>query len=82
VVRGCCVRVRLCPAGTGRLRLVPANTRRGFTGLLVSAKGILDELPVDPVPAVYEPGQPINITARITRTHVVHGLISEYVNGG
>ena len=31
-VGGCRVPVRLCPAGNGRLRLVPANTRRSFTG--------------------------------------------------
>jgi putative transposase len=29
-------------------------------------------------PPLHEPGQPIDMTARIVRTHVVHGLISEY----
>ena len=29
-------------------------------------------------PPLYEPGQTIDMTARITRTPVVHGLISEY----
>jgi transposase InsO family protein len=29
-------------------------------------------------PPLHEPGQPIDVTARIARTHVVHGLISEY----
>src|SRR5262249_17440265 len=29
-------------------------------------------------PPLYEPGQPINMTACITRTHVVHGLINEH----
>jgi putative transposase len=29
-------------------------------------------------PPLYEPGQPINMTARITRAQVVHGLINEY----
>jgi len=29
-------------------------------------------------PPLHEPGQPIDMTARIKRTHVVHGLISEY----
>jgi putative transposase len=29
-------------------------------------------------PPLYEPAQPIDMTARITRTPVVHGLISEY----
>jgi putative transposase len=29
-------------------------------------------------PPLHEPGQPIDVTARIERTHVVHGLINEY----
>ena len=29
-------------------------------------------------PPLYEPAQSIDVTARITRTPVVHGLISEY----
>jgi putative transposase len=29
-------------------------------------------------PPLHEPGQTIDMTARITRTPVVHGLISEY----
>jgi transposase InsO family protein len=29
-------------------------------------------------PPLHEPGQPIDMTARIKRTHVVHGLINEY----
>jgi transposase InsO family protein len=29
-------------------------------------------------PPLYEPAQPIDMTARITRTPVIHGLISEY----
>jgi putative transposase len=29
-------------------------------------------------PPLHEPGQPIDMTGRIKRTHVVHGLISEY----
>jgi transposase InsO family protein len=29
-------------------------------------------------PLLHEPGQPVDVTARITRTHVVHGLINEY----
>jgi putative transposase len=29
-------------------------------------------------PPLHEPGEPINVTARIKRTHVVHGLINEY----
>jgi putative transposase len=29
-------------------------------------------------PPLHEPGQPIDMTARIKRRHVVHGLISEY----
>ena len=29
-------------------------------------------------PPLYEPGQPIDVTARIKRRQVVHGLISEY----
>jgi putative transposase len=29
-------------------------------------------------PPLFKPGQPINMTARITRTHVVHDLINEY----
>jgi hypothetical protein len=29
-------------------------------------------------PPLYEPGQPADVTARIKRTHVVQGLISEY----
>jgi putative transposase len=29
-------------------------------------------------PPLHEAGQPIDVTGRITRTHVVHGLISEY----
>ena len=29
-------------------------------------------------PPMYEPGQPIDVTARIKRRQVVHGLISEY----
>ena len=30
------------------------------------------------LPPLHEPGQPIDMTARFKRTHVVHGLISEY----
>src|SRR5580704_1512114 len=29
-------------------------------------------------PPLYEPGQPINVTGRIERKQVLHGLISEY----
>jgi putative transposase len=29
-------------------------------------------------PALHQPGQPVDMTARITRTHVVHGLINAY----
>ena len=29
-------------------------------------------------PPLHEPGQPVDLTARIKRTHVVQGLISEY----
>jgi putative transposase len=29
-------------------------------------------------PPLHEPGQPIDMTARIKRTHVIHGLINEY----
>jgi putative transposase len=29
-------------------------------------------------PPLHEPGQPVDVTVRITRTHVVHGLINEY----
>jgi hypothetical protein len=29
-------------------------------------------------PPLYEPGQPADVPARIKRTHVVQGLISEY----
>jgi putative transposase len=29
-------------------------------------------------PPLYEPGQPVDVTAKIKRTHVVQGLISEY----
>ena len=29
-------------------------------------------------PPLHEPGQPIDVTARIKRTHIVHGLINEY----
>jgi hypothetical protein len=29
-------------------------------------------------PPLHEPDQPIDVTARIERTHVVHGLIDEY----
>ena len=29
-------------------------------------------------PPMHEPGQPVNVTARIKRRQVVHGLISEY----
>jgi hypothetical protein len=29
-------------------------------------------------PPLHEPGQPIDITARIKRRQIVHGLISEY----
>jgi putative transposase len=29
-------------------------------------------------PPLHEPGQPIDMTARIKRTHVAHGLINEY----
>jgi putative transposase len=29
-------------------------------------------------PPLHEPGQPVDVTARIKRTHVVQGLISEY----
>jgi putative transposase len=29
-------------------------------------------------PPLHEPGQPIDVTARIKRTHVVHDLINEY----
>jgi transposase InsO family protein len=29
-------------------------------------------------PPLHEPGQPIDMTARIRHTHVVHGLINEY----
>jgi putative transposase len=32
----------------------------------------------DQRPPLHEPGQPVDITGRIKRTHVVHGLISEY----
>ena len=29
-------------------------------------------------PPLHEPGQPVDVTARIQRTHVVHGLINEH----
>ena len=29
-------------------------------------------------PPLHEPAQPIDVTARIKRTHIVHGLINEY----
>jgi hypothetical protein len=29
-------------------------------------------------PPLHEPGQPVDMTARIKRAHVVRGLISEY----
>lgn len=32
----------------------------------------------DQRPPLHEPGRPIDVTARIKRTHVVHGLINEY----
>jgi len=32
----------------------------------------------DQRPPLHEPGQPIDVTARITRRQVVHGLISEH----
>ena len=32
----------------------------------------------DQRPLLHELGQPVDITGRIKRTHIVHGLISEY----
>jgi integrase-like protein len=32
----------------------------------------------DQRPPLHEVGQPVDVTGRIKRTHVVHGLISEY----
>jgi putative transposase len=29
-------------------------------------------------PPLHEPGQPIDVTAQIKRSHIVHGLINEY----
>jgi putative transposase len=33
-------------------------------------------------PPLHEPSQPIDMTARIKRRHVVHGLINEYRRAG